>query len=180
MTALRPAAFVDRDGTLIVERNYLGDPAGVELIPGTAEALAALKAAGYAVVMLTNQSGVARGYFDMAAVERVHARLAELLAAGGAALDAVYTCPHGPNDACSCRKPLPGLARQAAADLGLDLARSLVFGDKAADLGVARAVGARGILVRTGHGAKEEPTAAPLADLVADDLAAAVRLILKP
>lgn len=180
MTALRPAAFVDRDGTLIVERNYLGDPAGVELIPGAAEALNALNAAGYAVVMLTNQSGVARGYFDMAAVDRVHARLAELLAAEGAALDAAYTCPHGPNDACSCRKPLPGLARQAAADLGLDLARSLVFGDKAADLGVARAVGARGILVRTGHGAKEEPTAAPLADLVADDLAAAVRLILKP
>lgn len=179
MTALRPAAFVDRDGTLIVERNYLGDPAGVELIPGAAAALKALKSAGYELVMLTNQSGVARGYFDMAAVARVHARLNELLAAEGAALDAVYTCPHAPGDACACRKPLPGMAEQAAADLGLDLSRSLVFGDKAADLGVAHAVGAFAVLVRTGHGAAEEPTAAPLADLVADDLAAAVRLILK-
>lgn len=178
MSAPRPAAFVDRDGTLIVEKNYLGDPAGVELLPGAAAALAALKAAGYVLVMLTNQSGVARGYFDMEAVGRVHARLAELLAAEGVALDAVYTCPHGPEDACDCRKPRPGMARAAAADLGLDLARSLVFGDKAADLGVGRAIGARAVLVRTGHGAREEAAAAPLADLVADDLAAAVRQIL--
>lgn len=179
MSALRPAAFVDRDGTLIVEKNYLADPAGVELLPGAAEALAALKRAGYVLVMVTNQSGVARGYFDMEAVVRVHARLDALLAAEGVALDATYTCPHGPDDACDCRKPLPGMALAAARDHGLDLGRSLVFGDKAADLGLARAVGATAVLVRTGHGAREEPTAAPLADLVADDLAAAVRTLLK-
>lgn len=171
--ALRPAALLDRDGTIIVERDYLGDPAGVELIPGAAAALRRLAAMGYALVVLTNQSGVARGYFGLDDVARVHGRLEALLAAEGVRLDGVYICPHGPTDACDCRKPLPGMAHAAARDLGLDLARSVMIGDKKVDLDLGRAVGARAVLVRTGHGAKEEAKAAPAADFVADDLAAA-------
>lgn len=178
--ALRPAAFVDRDGTINVERHYLADAAGFELLPGAAEGLKALKDRGYALVVLTNQSGVARRYFTLDAVAAVHARMAELLAAEGVVLDGVYICPHGPGDACDCRKPLPGMALQAAADLGLDLARSVMIGDKAVDLGLGRAIGARTVLVRTGHGRAEEAAAAHLADIVADDLAAAARLLGTP
>ncbi len=177
MTTLRPAAFVDRDGTINVERHYLGNPDELELIPGAAAGLKDLQAQGYVLVVLTNQSGVARRYFTLDAVAAVHARLAEMLAAEGVTLDGVYICPHGPEDACECRKPLPGMALAAAADLGLDLARSVMIGDKAADLGLGRAVGARTVLVRTGHGLAEEAAALPLADFVADDLAAAARWV---
>lgn len=177
MSGLRPAAFVDRDGTINVERNYLRSPAELELIPGAAAGLKDLQARGFALVVLTNQSGVARRYFTLDAVAAVHARLAEMLAAEGVILDAVYLCPHGPADACDCRKPLPGMALRAAADLGLDLARSVMIGDKGVDLGLGRAIGARTILVRTGHGLAEEPVAAKLADFVADDLAAAANWV---
>lgn len=171
MSGLRPAAFVDRDGTINVERHYLGSPEELELISGAAAGLKQLREQGYVLVVLTNQSGVARRYFTLDAVAAVHARLAEMLAAEGVTLDGVYICPHGPADACDCRKPLPGMALKAAADLGLDLARSVMIGDKAADLGLGRAIGARTVLVRTGHGRAEEPTAAAQADFVADDLA---------
>lgn len=177
MSTLRPAAFVDRDGTINVERHYLGNPDELELIPGAAAGLKDLQRQGFALVVLTNQSGVARRYFTLDAVAAVHARLAEMLAAEGVTLDAVYICPHGPADACDCRKPLPGMALKAADDLGLDLGRSVMIGDKAADLGLGRAIGARTVLVRTGHGLAEEPSAAPLADFVADDLAAAARWV---
>ncbi len=177
MTTLRPAAFVDRDGTINVERHYLGNPDELELIPGVAVGLKDLQRQGFVLVVLTNQSGVARRYFTLDAVAAVHARLAEMLAAEGVTLDAVYICPHGPADACDCRKPKPGMALKAAADLGLDLGRSVMIGDKAVDLGLGRAIGARTVLVRTGHGLAEEASAAPLADFVADDLATAARWV---
>lgn len=177
MSGLRPAAFVDRDGTINVERHYLGSPAELELIPGAAAGLKDLQRQGFVLVVLTNQSGVARRYFTLDAVAAVHARLAEMLAAEGVTLDAVYLCPHGPADSCDCRKPKPGMALKAAADLGLDLGRSVMIGDKGVDLGLGRAIGARTILVRTGHGLAEEPTAARHADFVADDLAAAARWV---
>lgn len=172
-TALRPAAFLDRDGTINAERNYLSDPAELELIPGAAAGMRRLRDLGYALVVLTNQSGVARGYFDLARVEEIHVRLCEMLAAEGVSVDAIYVCPHGPDDDCDCRKPLPGMAKQAATDLGLDLSHSVMIGDKAADVDLGHAFGGRAVLVRTGHGAKEEASAGPRADFVADDLAAA-------
>ncbi len=170
---LRKAAFLDRDGTINVERNYLSDPAEVALLPGAVAGLRRLREMGYALVVLTNQSGLARGYFTAERLEEIHARLRALLAAEGVDLDGIYVCPHGPDDACDCRKPLPGLALRAAAELGLDPKASLMIGDKIADVGLGRAIGARTVLVRTGHGAKEEAAVGPLADCVADDLVAA-------
>lgn len=141
MSELAPAAFLDRDGTLIEDRAYLGDPAGVRLLPGAPEALAGLTAAGYRVVVVTNQSGVARGLFDEAAVDEVNRRMADLLLAGNpdAVVDRFYVCPH--LDGCGCRKPLPGLFLRAALECHLDLGRSLAIGDSARDVDAARAAG---------------------------------------
>ncbi|MGE5503761.1 MAG: D-glycero-beta-D-manno-heptose 1,7-bisphosphate 7-phosphatase [Actinomycetota bacterium] len=169
--------LIDRDGTINVEKNYLSDPGQLELIAGAAAAIRALKEAGFGVAVITNQSGIGRGYFDMAALERVHARLAELLAAEGAAVDGIYLCPHGPDDDCSCRKPLPGMVEQAVAEHGFDPRQSCVVGDKEADVELGHGVGATTFLVRTGYGRKYE--ASTKADHVVDDLAAAVRMILR-
>lgn len=209
MNGGRPAVFLDRDGTLSEEIGYIhpADLPRYALLPGTAQALKRLREAGYALVVLTNQSGVARGYFPAAQVDAVHARLQELLAAQGASVDAVYYCPHHPeplapadngqlppgrvaatpvaalNIDCDCRKPKPGLALRAAAELGLDLSRSWMVGDKSADLGLAKAAGLQGaVLVLTGYGAEtlkklEAQGARPLH--VAADVLAAVDLILK-
>jgi D-glycero-D-manno-heptose 1,7-bisphosphate phosphatase len=174
MNASRPFILLDRDGTLNVEKHYLSDPDQLELYPGTADALKRLRALGYGLAVLTNQSGIGRGYFDRETVERVHQRLTELLAAEGASLDAIYLCPHGPDQDCDCRKPLPGLARQAMAQFGFDPKQAVVIGDKAADIGVGQAIGARTILVRTGWGADAERAGDCRPDAVVDDLAAAV------
>jgi D-glycero-D-manno-heptose 1,7-bisphosphate phosphatase len=148
----RPAVLLDRDGTIIVERSYLSDPAQVLLEEGAAEGLRRLAKAGWLLVVLTNQSGIGRGYFDRAAAEEVNARVAALLAVEGVPIAGWYLCPHGPDEACNCRKPRPGLARQAADELGLDLTRSWMIGDKRSDVELARRIGARPILVTTGHG----------------------------
>jgi len=178
----RPGVLLDRDGTLIEERHYLADPAEVVLLPGAAAAVARLNAAGIPVGLVTNQSGVARGYFDLATVERVHARLAELLAAEGARLDGVWFCPHHPEHggACPCRKPAPGMAQDASLQLGLDLVRSYVVGDKRCDVELGRAVGATPLMVRTGHGARElgEAPESFRETLVFDDLAGALGYVL--
>lgn len=149
----RPAALLDRDGTLIVEKDYLADPDGVELEAGAAAALRTLAKLGLVLVVVSNQSGIGRGYFTRARADAVNARVDELLSAEGVEIAGWYLCPHAPDEACCCRKPLPGLAHAAAAELGLDLQRSFVIGDKPADVGLARAVGATGLLVLTGHGA---------------------------
>ena len=149
----RGAVFLDRDGTVIAERHYLHDPAGVELLPGAAQGLRRMQALGLWLVLVTNQSGVGRGYFGRDAVERVHGRLLELLEREGVDLDAIYLCPHTPEEACSCRKPLPGLIQRAAADLGIDPARCFVIGDKACDVDLGLVVSATTFLVTTGHGA---------------------------
>ena len=156
----RPGVFLDRDGTLLDEDGYLGDPAGVRLFPGAAGAVAALNAAGLPVVVVTNQSGVARGLFSEADVDAVHARVAELLSAEGAHLDLVLYCPHHPREgeppyrrACDCRKPAPGMYQAGARALGLDLARSAAVGDSERDLEGARRAGiGRLLLVATGKG----------------------------
>lgn len=184
----RAVVFLDRDGTVIEERHYLATPDGVALIEGAGSAIRRLNQAQIAVVLVTNQSGVARGYFDEATVRAVHDRLAQDLARDGAVVDAVYYCPHheeGKLEAytrlCDCRKPAPGMAFQAILDLGLKDLPTFVVGDKEVDLELGRAIGCPAILVRTGYGAKVEPElalAGRLPDLVAADLPDAVHWIL--
>lgn len=148
-------AMIDRDGTITVERNYLSSPDQLELLEGAANGIRMLRELGLAAIVVTNQSGVARGFFDAATVDRVHARLSEMLAVHGAAIDAFYVCPHHPDDRCACRKPEPGLARRAAHDFDADLTQSFVIGDKACDIDLGKAVGATTIQVRTGYGHSE-------------------------
>jgi len=166
----RRFVLLDRDGTLNVERHYLADPGRLELLPGVPEALRRLRGAGLGLVVLTNQSGVGRGYFDRAAVDRVHDRLHELLAEAGVALDGIYVCPHGPDDGCACRKPDVGLALAAAAEHDFDPAAAVVVGDKAADVHLGRNLGATAVLVRTGYGEVTLRDEAVSADFVAADL----------
>jgi D-glycero-D-manno-heptose 1,7-bisphosphate phosphatase len=168
--------LIDRDGTLNVEKQYLSDPNQLELIPGAAPALKRLQEAGWGICVVSNQSGIARGYFDLGQVAKVHQRLAEMLAEIDVRLDGIYLCPHGPDDGCDCRKPLPGMVRQAMAEHRFDPRRVWVIGDKEADVGLGHAVGAKSILVRTGYGREHEPNTQ--ADFIADDLAAAIDLIL--
>ncbi|HLO75639.1 MAG TPA: D-glycero-beta-D-manno-heptose 1,7-bisphosphate 7-phosphatase [Magnetospirillum sp.] len=173
----RRFVLIDRDGTLNVEKNYLSDPAELELIPGAAGAIRRLRQAGFGICVVTNQSGIARGYFDLDRLAAIHARLGQLLAAEGAGLDGIYLCPHGPDDDCACRKPLPGMILQAAAEHGFDPACAIVIGDKEADVELGRGVGATTFLVRTGYGRKTEAKGTR-ADHVVDDLPAAAEIIL--
>jgi D-glycero-D-manno-heptose 1,7-bisphosphate phosphatase len=159
----RPAAFLDRDGTLIIERDYLREAEGVELLPGAGAGLRALREAGYALVLVTNQSGIARGHYALPDFQIVQARVEELLAEQGVQLDGVYVCPHHPDytGPCDCRKPAPGLYLRAAAELGLDPAASLYIGDKLSDVLPAARFGGTGILVRTGYGQAQQAGAPP-------------------
>lgn len=176
---MRPAVFLDRDGTLIEEVGYLGDPGGVVVLPGVPDALRRLRDAGYALVVVSNQAGVARGYFTEDDVLAVNGRLAELLEVEGVQLDAWHYCVHHPDhgDPCACRKPEPGMLRDAARDLDLDLSRSWIVGDHPSDVEAGRRVGARGILVLSGH-LHEHDDEVPDDVPVVADLAAAADLIL--
>lgn len=137
------AVFLDRDGTIIRDGHYLADPAGVELIVGAAAALRALAKAGFKLVVVSNQSGLARGIIAPAAHDAVHARFVEVLAAEGVALDAVYYCAHGPDDGCDCRKPRAGMISRAVVEHGIDAASSFMIGDKRSDIEAGRAAGCR-------------------------------------
>ena len=158
--SLRPAIFLDRDGVIIEDTHYLSSIDQVQLIPGSAEAIAALNRAGWVVVVITNQAGVARGFFRTRDVEAVHSHLSALLAGYGATIEAYYYCPHHPSgdvaeyrEDCSCRKPKPGMIQRAADELKIDLKRSWMVGDRESDLQAGASAGARTILVRTGYGA---------------------------
>jgi len=184
---VRPAVFLDRDGTLIEDVGYLHRLDQMTLFPWTIDSVRALNHAGLPLVVITNQSGIARGMFSEAFVEETHRHLSARLAAGGARVDAYYYCPHHPagkveayTRQCDCRKPARGMVDRAARDLGLDPSRSFVVGDTWLDVGVARTVGARGILVRTGGGAYHEGRAPKgmSADAVVDNFAAAASWIL--
>ena len=146
---IRAAAFLDRDGTIIEDVNYISRPEEVRLISGAAEAIARLNDAGIPVVIVSNQSGIGRGYFTYDAFERVQARVEEVLANEGAHIDATYICPHAPSDdsPCPCRKPRVELFHRAARDLQLDLARSWYIGDKWRDVEPASTLGGTGILI---------------------------------
>ena len=176
MTSPRRFVLIDRDGTINVEKHYLSDPADLALIPGVGPALARLGRAGYGIAIITNQSGIARGYFSLERLAEIHDRLGQLLAAEGVVVDGIYICPHGPDDDCDCRKPLPGMAEQAMKEHGFDPKLSTVIGDKEVDVELGKAIGAATFLVRTGHGEKYAPTSK--ADHVVADLPAAVDIIL--
>jgi D-glycero-D-manno-heptose 1,7-bisphosphate phosphatase len=173
----RRFVLLDRDGTINVEKEYLSAVEDLELLPNTVAGLRAMRALGLGLVVLTNQSGIGRGYFDAEAVAAIHRALAERLAAGGVSLDGIYICPHGPGEGCPCRKPAPGLAEQAARELGFLLAESFVIGDKPADVELGRRLGATTILVRTGYGRQSELSGAARPDYVADDLLGAARIL---
>jgi histidinol-phosphate phosphatase family protein len=178
---MRPALFLDRDGTVIREVHYIREPARVELLGGAPQAIARMQRAGYACVLVSNQAGVGRGIVTMDEVQAVQAEVERQLAALGVTLDGWYFCPVAPTSADRTvidhpdRKPAPGMLLRAARELDLDLAHSWMVGDMASDLLAGRNAGCAGsILVRTGHGTRSEPEAAALATHVADDLAAAV------
>jgi D-glycero-D-manno-heptose 1,7-bisphosphate phosphatase len=177
-------AFVDRDGVLIEDRGYAYRLQDCVLLPGAAAALRALRDAGYKVVVVTNQSGIARGYFDHARLQAIHERLHELLGAAGVELDGIFVCPHGPDDGCPCRKPREGMVVSAARELGFRPELGFMIGDKSCDIALGRRVGAKTLLVRTGHGAEtaselgmETVAAAERPDFVVADLKAAATII---
>lgn len=174
----RPAVFLDRDGTIIVEKVYLSDPAGVELIPGAVEGLHRFRRAGFLLVVVTNQAGIARGRYTIDDYRAVEDRLSEMLGEHGVSLDATYFCPHHPDwtGPCDCRKPASGMHMRAAEVLEIDLARSVFIGDKVSDVEPGLAFGGQGILVRTGHGRAFEADV-PAGVRIVDDLRAASRAI---
>lgn len=171
--------LLDRDGTIIFDKHYLHDPDGVELLPGAVEGLKRMQDMGYKLIVLTNQSGVGRGYYDAASVHACNARMEELLAPFGVQIVSIYYCPHTPEDECGCRKPAIGLMEQAVKAHGFDPRKAVMIGDKEADMGVGRNSGALTILVRTGKGAEHEERCRELADHVADDLQGAAEIISK-
>jgi D-glycero-D-manno-heptose 1,7-bisphosphate phosphatase len=184
--ALRPAAFLDRDGVINVERDYVYRIEDFELLPGVVEALQLLQHAGYALVVVTNQGGIGLGKYTEADMHMLHAHLRAVLARAGVQLDGIYHCPHHPRSPrpemrgpCDCRKPAPGMIRQAAHDLRLDLTRSFLAGDKGGDVTAGRAAGVgQNFLMRSGHALTDSDIAQ--ADAVYDDLLALVQQRIVP
>jgi D-glycero-D-manno-heptose 1,7-bisphosphate phosphatase len=180
---MNASVFLDRDGTINEEMGYINHLSRLMLLPAAARAIRRLNGAGVKVVVVTNQSGAARGYFPASLVAEVHQHLKDLLLAQGAHLDAIYTCLHGPDDGCDCRKPKPGLILQAARDLDLDLSRAYLVGDRYVDVETAAQAGVKPVLVLTGYGRGESdyfarsPRPQPL--YVAPDLLAAAAWIIE-
>ena len=187
LPASRRAVFIDRDGTLIEEAGYLNSLDRLVFFPYTVDAVRQLNRAGFTVVVITNQAGIARGIVTEEFLASAHRHISERVAAGGARIDGYYHCPHHPHGiveslriTCDCRKPQPGLLRRAATDLGIDLERSYTIGDRWHDLEAGRAAGTAAVLVRTGYGAADEwtPRDGISADAIVDNLAAAAAWIL--
>jgi D-glycero-D-manno-heptose 1,7-bisphosphate phosphatase len=174
VNALPSAVFLDRDGTIVKDVHYLSQPEQVELLDGAAEAITRINATLVPVVVVTNQSGIGRGYFTVADYERTEKRLAELLAERGAHIDATYYCPHTPEDGCTCRKPATLLFERAAADLGIELSNALFVGDRFRDIEPAIRVGGRGVLVPIATTPRDEIVRAMDEARVADSLATAL------
>ncbi len=188
--ALRPAVFLDRDGTINEQMGYINHISRFHLLPGVVSAIKRLNDRHIPVVVVTNQSGLARGYFPPSLLDEVHQKMIALLAEQGAFVDGIYICPHHPEakreeyrQACQCRKPKPGLLLQAAAELGLDLRQSFLVGDRWSDLKTAIACGATPVLVLTGYGQGDAcyigPTQEVQPSFVGRDLAEAVSWIIE-
>ena len=176
------AVFLDRDDTIIRDTGYLSDPNGIDILPGAAEAIRVLNKSGIPAIIITNQSGIARGFFKEETLEAIHKRITTLLAGQGARIDAIYYCPHHPDGireeyrlACTCRKPQPGLLLRAAQDFGLDLTHCYLVGDKPIDIETIHKVGGKGILV----GTEKDMALKTKADFMAANLKDAVHWILK-
>ena len=178
-----PVVYLDRDGTLNFDPGYLNQPDQLQLLPGVGQAVARLNRAGFKTVVLSNQSGVARGLITKEQLDAIHRRLHELLAEDGAWLDGIFICPHHPEDACACRKPAPGLVVRAQQELGLAPDHAVVIGDKASDVGLAQNIGATAVFVSSGHHPEEEQARmvdqSLVPDFTARDLAEAVKWILE-
>lgn len=168
---------LDRDGTIIEERHYLSDPGQVELIHDAAPGLRQLQRMGLGLVVITNQSGIGRGYFDEARLELIHQRLGQLLEAEGVYMDGIYFCPHIPEDDCLCRKPKTGLLELAARELNFDPRASIIIGDKASDIEMGQRVGATTLLVRTGYGAEVGQDGTTTADYAVNGIVESARVI---
>lgn len=168
---------LDRDGTINIEREYLSDPDQLEILPGVVNGLRHFRKLGLGLIVITNQSGVGRGYFDWTRLELIHQRLCALLAAEGIQLDGIYVCPHHPSDGCTCRKPQGELLDKAAREHYFKPSEAFVIGDKIIDIELGKQVGATTLLVRTGYGAQVAEQMAVTWDYVVDDLANAAAVI---
>ncbi len=178
------AVFLDRDGTINEDVGYLSRLEDLKIYENAAEAIRLIKQKGFLAIVITNQSGVARGFFSEDFIVTVHNKINEYLKAHGTSLDALYYCPHHPRygneqyrKECSCRKPQPGLLIKAAEDLDIDLKNSYVIGDMPRDMDIARRVGAKGVMVRTGYGRNVVATSKP--DYIAEDLLDAAKWIIR-
>jgi len=173
------AVFLDRDGTIMEDSNYVGDVERVLVIPSAAAALRRLQEAGYKLFIITNQSGVGRGYFTREAVESIHAHLDEYFGKHDVHFDRYYVCPHHPEDNCDCRKPKPKFLRDAAREYGLDLSRCFMVGDRTSDIQAGVNAGVSTVLVLTGVGRETLGKQEVKPDHVAEDIGAAASWILK-
>ncbi|MFZ0450473.1 MAG: HAD family hydrolase [Desulfatiglandaceae bacterium] len=185
----KPAVFLDRDGTINEQMGYINHPSRFFLLPGTADAIRLLNANGFLAIVVSNQSGVARGYFPVELVHEIHAKMEEMLEKGRARLDGIFFCPHHRRGTvpeysvkCNCRKPETGLIEQACRKLAIDMARSYVVGDRCQDLEMARSASLKGVLVLTGYGRGEREYLLPGSSAkpvhVAKDLLEAVQWII--
>ncbi|REJ78027.1 MAG: HAD family hydrolase [Acidobacteria bacterium] len=173
----KKAVFFDRDGTLIEEVDFLATVEETNLFPYTIEALGLLKVAGFSFVVVTNQSGIARGYFDANAVNAIHEKIRRELEASGIEIESFHFCPHLPDAGCECRKPNTGMIRQAMEVHEYDLKQCWMIGDKELDIGLGKNAGTRTALVRTGYGSSIEDGMSAKPDIVADDLLEAAKMI---
>ena len=179
LNRFQPAVFLDRDGTINQDIGYIDSPERLFIIDGAASAIKRLNSKGFRVVVITNQSGVGRGYFTKEAADSVNKKLEEILKREGAHLDGIYYCPHQPDDNCECRKPRIGLLEKAKNDLAIDFKKSYVIGDKVSDIEIAQGIGGKGILVLTGSGKDEKQKLDHEPSYIATDLKDAVEWIIK-
>ncbi len=171
-----PAVFLDRDGVIIVEKIFQADLASIQFIPGSIEGLRNLKPE-YLKIVISNQSGIGRGYFSLEDALAFNDALDIKLGGAGIEIAAWYFCPHAPEDQCDCRKPKPALIFQAAAEHSIDLAKSWIIGDKSSDVGAGIAAGIKTILVKTGYAGNEPGAESSKPDFIADNLYSAVNII---
>ncbi len=177
-TKINKAVFIDRDGTIAKDVPYCSRPEDFELLPGAAEGMKLLNKHGFKVVVVTNQSGIARGYFTEGTLAKIHDKMRCELARYGACVDAIYYCPHHPDDNCECRKPKPRMLFQAASDLNIDLGQSYVIGDSDMDMEMGRNAGCKSILVAEKDKEGEVDRQAPCSDYIASSVSAAAQWII--
>ena len=166
----KKAVFLDRDGTICEEKNYLSDPDELELFSFAAEAIKLFRESGYLVIIITNQSGIGRGYFNEDDLDRISQKMFDQLDSEGARIDAIYYCPHAPEDNCDCRKPKTKMIKNACKDFPIDLANSWIIGDKAIDIQTGINAGTKSALVLTGYGKSEIDKCRDTTNLIAEDL----------